>query len=341
VRSTRERAGLQGRGINAESHSTSLERAVLDVRGSLVEDNRDIGIFVGGSDATIDASVVRGTRMSSGGEDGGVGVHARQDVGEINRGNIQLTSSVIEFNADAGVSARASDISVRGSVVRNTLPLASDGTAGFGLRIDSSTTGTQRGVATIEHALFEQNHSCGVVIVGADATLEGVAVRGTQPQEATGAYGRGATVQFEFDTPHRAAVTIRGSSFHDNHEAGIVLVSSDLEVIGTSVRNTAPSPTLLEFGDGIVAVSQGGGPTSLIVRSSLVDSSARAGVAALGASAYLEQSVLSCNPIQLTASDFDGFSFSFDDGGGNSCSCADGAANCTVLTTSLQPPAAL
>ena len=70
VRTTLPRASDQwfGRGLNISlaCHGTFLEcdpntRSNAIVSGSLVEQNHDIGVFVGGSDATLEGVVVRAT----------------------------------------------------------------------------------------------------------------------------------------------------------------------------------------------------------------------------------------------------------------------------------------
>jgi hypothetical protein len=79
LRDTRPGAdGQLGRGVYVESDLASRRRGALTLRASLVERNREIGLFGIGADLLVDASVVRDTEASRTGQ-GGNGIAIESD----------------------------------------------------------------------------------------------------------------------------------------------------------------------------------------------------------------------------------------------------------------------
>src|SRR6185436_16478086 len=74
VRDTQPRVanGKFGRGIGIQDH---IGRGVLSVRDTLVERSHDVGLFVGGSDATIEGVLVRDTAAQASDMTGGRGMN--------------------------------------------------------------------------------------------------------------------------------------------------------------------------------------------------------------------------------------------------------------------------
>ena len=65
VRGTRELDGNFGYGIEIENLDGTAERSSATVRGCVAEGNVEHGIFVRGSDAVVEASLVRDTKQPS------------------------------------------------------------------------------------------------------------------------------------------------------------------------------------------------------------------------------------------------------------------------------------
>jgi hypothetical protein len=68
-----------------------------------------------------------------------------------------------------------------------------------------------------------------------------------------------------------------------------------------------------------------------------VVSNARAGIVNFSSAVRLEEVRLECNPIQLNGEDVDG-PFSFENRGGNVCSCGEQIDECRVQSAHLEPP---
>ncbi len=158
---------------------------------------------------------------------------------------------------------------------------------------------------------------------------------------------RGIGAQFNPETGHRANVTLRGSLVDRNHEVGVAILGASLTLDDTVVRATQPDQSL-GFGDGVALASSPTCPATGQLRASLIQDNARAGIASFGSAVAIEQVTLECNAIQLNGeTDYalPGFPvslpFSFDNLGGNLCSCNEQTSSCVVLSSGLAPPDAL
>ena len=149
------------------------------------------------------------------------------------------------------------------------------------------------------------------------------------------------TVQLQVDLDLRSSATIRGCAIDGNRDVGLAVVSSDVVVEHTVVRDTLPNLVSDAFGDGVIAMSESAGPASVTLQQSVVSGSARAGLASFGASMQLQQSELRCNTIQLTAQDYQAASYQFEDQAGNQCGCGEVFADCKLIAADLEPPTPL
>jgi hypothetical protein len=127
------------------------------------------------------------------------------------RSTAEVRSSLIEDNHDIGVQASGSDVTLDSVVVRNTLPRALDALFGRGVEIrlscfDFVCDPDARGNATVRNSLVEATLEHGVLVAGADATFEGVVVRGTVARAADGLLGDGITL-FSFTSPASGILT--------------------------------------------------------------------------------------------------------------------------------------
>ena len=84
--------------------------------GAGIEHSRDLGVYVGGADVTIDATVVRHTLPEAGGEVGqGISVQ-----GELANGaaNVTIHHVLLDDNRDRGVVVFGSNVLIESTVVR-------------------------------------------------------------------------------------------------------------------------------------------------------------------------------------------------------------------------------
>ncbi|KYF53190.1 hypothetical protein BE08_38670, partial [Sorangium cellulosum] len=285
------RDGRYGHGIHVQYDPESRTRSTVALRSSLVERNRDVGIGVVGSDAAIEATVVRGTQPRGDGTHG-VGIAARHDdAAPQERAKVTLRASLVEQNRDFGVHVIGSEATIEATVVRDTQP-SSDDMGGWGLAIVNGPASQGRTEVTLRASLLEYNHASSVGVIGSDVAIESTIVRATQPLiDGTG--GVGIDVEIDPATEERATLALRASVLEDNSTFGIRVVGSDATIETTVVRDTH------EDGDGRagngVAVDADGATrarSSLALRASLLERNREAGAFVMGSDATIESTVV-------------------------------------------------
>jgi hypothetical protein len=111
VRSTLPDAqGKSGRGINIQNDNATLEPSIADVRACVVEQNHDIGVFVSGSDAILDASLVRDTSPRESDSLFGDGIAVFNGTAAIQ--NVDVTG-----NARAGIASFGGQVLITGGTI--------------------------------------------------------------------------------------------------------------------------------------------------------------------------------------------------------------------------------
>jgi hypothetical protein len=206
---------------------------------------------------------------------------------------------------------------------------------------DGCDTAT-RAAAIVRSSLVEENRDNGMRVSNADATIEGVLVRGTLPRETDGHGGSGMSIHLscvaEICNPASPATAfVRGSVVEENHDLGVVVLGSEATLVGLHVRSTLARPVDDFFGDG-VSVASIAAPASATVTGSRVEASARAGLSNFGASVALGASVLTCNAFDLTGDNYREQPFHFENIGDNACGCPDPVATCKAQSVGLEPP---
>ncbi|WP_437501078.1 right-handed parallel beta-helix repeat-containing protein [Sorangium sp. So ce1099] len=283
-------AGARGWGIGVQDSAAASERATVSVRDCVIEQNHEVGVYVYGSDAAIDASVVRNTRPGADGAGGwGLIVQANASAGK--RGSANVRACLVEHNHDSGVDIIGSDATIEASVVRDTQP-GEDRTRGWGVHVRHGLDAGERAIVTVRECIIEQNHEAGVYVYGSDATIEASVVRGTQAME-DGTLGRGISVRDVRDTGERARVIVRDCLVEQNHEAGVLVRGSDAVLETSLIRATRPGADG-EHGGGIVTLNDPdtGERAGVIVRACLVEQNHDGGVLVFGSDAIIEGTVV-------------------------------------------------
>jgi hypothetical protein len=457
VREVKPLGGLYGRGIDIEPGSYSHARAQATLRAVVVSSTRDAGIFVGGSDATIDASLVRDTEVQLSRGIGGYGIWVQHVAAADERGAATITQSVVERSAEAGISIAGADVTIESSVIRDTFGLeddpqtgmgviavhkaatgdrstvalrssvvstsrsigvyvlASDGVlessivrdilpggpqnplSGRGIAVESEPDGP-RGLLEVRWSLVERVREMGIAVLAADGIIEDTLVRDVEAQVTDGKFGRGINVQIYQDAPHvPASAQVRRCRVERTYEGGVVVLAAQLTMEDTTIVDTRPRPLdqrggrgvivqrhpqldytadvtlkrcliqgsheagigvqggrlLLEdsrvqdtrpsqldgsLGDALVVQEVLDDGSSITVRRTLLQGSARAGVANFDGSVTISDTTLECNPIHLDGEQVNGGDFTFADEGGNVCGCAGETTPCKVSSSQLSPP---
>ncbi|KYF53313.1 hypothetical protein BE08_35950 [Sorangium cellulosum] len=291
VRATQPaREGGPGRGIDVDEHATTHEPATLRLRSSLLEQNHEVGVHVVGSDATIEATVVRATQPGGAGKRGS-GVVVRDTPTAKERATLALRSSLLEQNHENGALIVGAQATIESTIVRGT-QANGEGEAGRGVMVGLNEATNARGSLTLRTSLLEQNHEVGVGVLGSDATIEATVVRATQPPGAW-TDGIGVVVEPMPDSGERGSLMLHTSLLEQNEGGGVVVISSDAAIEGTVVRATGLNRDG-QFGRGIEIQEdpETHERATLSLRASAVEQNHESGVFVAGSDATIEATVV-------------------------------------------------
>jgi hypothetical protein len=194
----------------------------------LVDANRQDGVSVTGSTASVDATVVRGTALNGDGKFG-EGVGLIEDAAAGAPAEVAITRSVIEGNSSAGVLVIGARARIEQSVVRGTSPNAA-GDFGRGVAVQSNLETGTRADLTLVGSLVEENHESGVCVLDADAAIEDSVVRATQAG-AAGKFGDGVSTVGQLAP---ATTRLLRTRIEDNARAGLLNVAASIR-LGSNV----------------------------------------------------------------------------------------------------------
>ncbi|HSO35625.1 MAG TPA: right-handed parallel beta-helix repeat-containing protein, partial [Labilithrix sp.] len=228
----------RGFGVDLESGGTA------ELKGSALVGNASAGVGAldAGSRVTMTGSVVLATR-ADGKKKGGRGLAIETGAAAA------ISTSAFIGNRDIGISVRGAGATatVDQTVVRNTLPLESNGTHGRGIEVGSG------GKATVARASFLANHGVAVLAISKGSIdMQNAWIADTDADKASGGPGRAATVQ------DGAAMTMLGVVAQRSRQAAFVVASggASLGVRGSRVEDVAAGDGG-EFGHGILALEGG------------------------------------------------------------------------------------
>jgi len=261
----------QSRGVNLQGDDGAVS---VTLRRCLLENNREQGVFVSGSEVHLEATVVRDTTVNAQGVWGrGLGVQDDPSIGV--RALATVQGSLLERNHATGIFVESSDATVEATVIRDTQPDA-QGASGRGIGAQNNPASGALTSITLRQSVLQYNRQIGVHVSGAQATLERTVVRDTLADGL--GIGRGINVQ---DDPMTgASFTMRSSLVERNLQLGLFIEGSDAVVESSALRDTAGSPT--GGGRGIQVQGDMSVSASLALRTSVLERSLEAGLGVYG-----------------------------------------------------------
>lgn len=243
-----------GRGIVVEYLPETDTRANATISSTVVDTARDTGIFVVGSDTTIDSTLVRNTLPNELDDRTGRGIAVQHAFPAAERGALTLTRSVIVDNRDVGFFVSGSDASVDASVIASTQPDEADQTAGGGLQVRyDEDKSFEASSLVMSRSVVADNHHVGVLVEGSTAEIRSSIVRSTKPQASDQLFGRGIELEDVAEVSIRTSGIVEGSLIEDSFEMGVFAGGSDLHIEGTLIRNTQPAAADASLGRGVAA----------------------------------------------------------------------------------------
>ena len=307
----------------------------LTVRGSVIERSCGAGLLLSGAEGTMDSTVIRGTRAD--GANLPSALSLLPDLATSAAAAATVRDSLLEGNVGIGVSIFASQLTLERTIIRDTLPDASD-QWGRGMDAESFPTVARPSTVVLRGCVLERNRGVGLFLAGSFGTVESTLVRDTQLDES-GVHGVGIVAEDDELSGARSQLAVKGSSVEASRGIGILVMGSDSTLDDTRVWQSAPVGDGL-FGDGVTLVYTGK-PATATFTASRIEAAGRAGLSAFGAASSIGTTVFDCNVFDIDGeSSFEGNSnpVTFDDRGGNVCGCAGTTVPCAVTSAGLAPP---
>lgn len=159
--------GQFGRGLEIESDPVAGP-ASASVRGTVIEAAHEFAVYVSGSQATIESTVVRATepRVLDGAR--GRGLHVQMNSDQALRSDVTVRNALLERHRDIGVLATSSDLLLERVIVRDVEVQTSDGAFGDAVAVVTSSMPAN---AVLRGCLIQRGARAGVAAFGASVSI--------------------------------------------------------------------------------------------------------------------------------------------------------------------------
>jgi hypothetical protein len=251
-------SGTGGRGIGVQDTEAGLRRPVLS--GLVIEDSHEYGIYVGGSAALVEHSVVRRTHWLPAIE-AGIGIAAIENRFLGVPSDLELRASLVEGCEGAALHVSGSQALLASVLVRDNLPTPS-GAWGRALQVQPRAETGRRSDAIVRHCLFENSHESGAMVTSSSLTIEASRITGTTARAVDGFFGDGlAVVTADGDalTIGRAVATVVGSLIDASDRAGVSNFGADSQIEATRLSCNQLDLNGQDFAGGAYAFVDLGG----------------------------------------------------------------------------------
>jgi hypothetical protein len=195
--------------------------AVATLEGVEIHDAAVCGLLVNnGATATLSGVSIHDVASRPSDRQLGEGVQVSD------RASLTFTGGAVERTRMVGIVALDADarVELTDVVVRDTDTMEADGSLGAGVTLQDGASGH------LTRVVLERNHTAGVLVGGAAATLEDVVVRGTRTGNAD--TGQGLYVHTG------GTAEVRRGLFDDNQNAGVYVRGSDAGLFDVAVHDT-------------------------------------------------------------------------------------------------------
>ena len=202
---------LGGRGLSVETASS------VEVKGGVFERNTNIALFVGAATAAIDGVVVRDTAPNAFDALDGRGINIENDIPTGTPSVGTVYGSLLEGNSEISLAVLGSEAQIVSTLVRDTMLQGPTGLGGRGITIQASVSNGVRSTGSVLSSLVENSRDTGILVGGADATLDSIVVRETTGDGGS-TFGDGILVVSELGA---ANVDLRRSLIENSIRAAI------------------------------------------------------------------------------------------------------------------------
>jgi hypothetical protein len=278
------------RGLVLNVAQGSRVRTQATVTRSVVEHTRDNGVYVRGSDATVEGSVVRDILPNAADDNFGRGIAVEPGENVADRGSVVVRGSLVQRTHGEGVFCSACDATVETSVVREIEP-EPDGSAGIGINAQDLDVAGLRSSVVVRQSLVADAYAIGIISLGSEVVVESSIVRDIHTAADGTGFGRGILLEpSELGNPCNGSA-VRWSLVERVLDHGI-MVGCDMPVEGSLVRDVAPNAVDGRFGRGIVVQSFSGPRPLMTLTGSLVERVHDVGIGVLRADGIVESTVV-------------------------------------------------
>jgi Protein of unknown function (DUF1565) len=235
-----ERVAIVGVGDSIGAVDIRVGASGAEVRGLAITGDNAVAVFVSGAEnVTLAQLWVHDTAARA--------ISVENSLGPT---SFSVERVLVERSLDAGLFVGGSAASLEQLAVRDILPSASDQSHGHGIDLVAGADGTPA-VVTLSESLIERSHDAGLLVAGAEATLEGVVVRDVFPQASDDFGGRGLVVQIDPVTGALARFTGTHLLVERTHAFGLFIAGSQAHLENVVVRDIEPRQSDQTAGHGI------------------------------------------------------------------------------------------
>ena len=296
VRDTYEQASDKngGTGIVATVQSGQSGPSELTLHDSLVVGNRNSGIDVVSSKATLERTVVRDTRERVSDKKGGKGIEASVLSGQIGPSVLTLRDSLVAGNRTVGLVLGSSKATLQRTVVRDTRERVSDKNGGAGIQVQIQSGQSLSSELTVQDSLVEGNRELAIGVVSSKAIIERTVVRDTLERTLDNGLGKGIHAWIQPGQIQPPELTVRDSVVSGNRTVGIDLRSTKATLERTVVCDTRKRASKNDLGMGILVGCEPGQnlPSVLTVRDSLIARNRVSGIVLSSSKATVERTIV-------------------------------------------------
>ena len=266
--------GQAGYGVNAAGAPGTSRRARVTISDSLIADNTDRGVLLEAAEATIERTIVRGTRPLPVAKQGGhlgYGVDAKFGYGKKLGSTLTLRDSIVEGNTTTGIAVKSSRATLERVVVKGTrLGMSSYLEMGVGIHAQTHVKGLSTSVK-LKDSLVEGNRVAGVILLDAEAGLERSVIRATAAN-AKGEHGMGLFMVSD------STLDVDRCVVADNRLAGAYVFGGKATIEGSAVRDTRAASGTSLYGLGVLVSRTDSSAGELVLSDSVVSGNQGSGL---------------------------------------------------------------
>lgn len=223
-----------GAGLSVLWHEQTGARSSVSVARTAVVGSRSVGVWLIGSDVTLEAVSILDTQPDSDGRYG----RGLEVQGSPVESVVAVRRSVIDSSVGAGALVGAAAVTFEDCVVRQTSPEPDGpytGQYGFGITAQSSEDLTAHPTLTVRRCLVQDNHVAGVSLFGGQVLVEASRIERTAP--SIGLFGDGVLVYNYRGAPSSGQVD--GSIISDNARVGVAAFGASVSLGDSLLRCNA------------------------------------------------------------------------------------------------------